>query len=38
VTAVVQGGYVLARAHEDPAAMHRAIAGAVSLLAQEAPA
>ena len=38
LTAVVQGGYVLARAHKDPAAMHRAIAGAMSLLAQAAPA
>ncbi|MBV9417418.1 MAG: TetR/AcrR family transcriptional regulator [Solirubrobacterales bacterium] len=33
VAAVVQGGYVLARAEQDPAAFHQAIKGACSLLA-----
>src|SRR5205807_1956198 len=32
LVAVLQGGYLLARAHHDPTAMHRAIAGAMSLL------
>jgi TetR/AcrR family transcriptional regulator, transcriptional repressor for nem operon len=32
VMALVQGGYLLARAHQDPAAMHRAIAGGMALL------
>jgi AcrR family transcriptional regulator len=32
ITAVVQGGYLLARAHADPGAMHRALAGAMALL------
>jgi len=36
VVAVVQGGYVLARAEQDPAAFHRAIEGACSLLASTA--
>lgn len=32
VMAVVQGGYLLARAHRDPAVMHRALAGAMALI------
>lgn len=32
LTALLQGGYLLARAHGDPAAMHRALAGGMSLL------
>ena len=32
IIALLQGGYLLARAHGDPAAMHRAIAGGMSLL------
>ena len=36
VAAVVQGAYVLARAEQDPAAYHRAIDGACSLLASAA--
>jgi TetR/AcrR family transcriptional regulator, transcriptional repressor for nem operon len=32
LVALVQGGYLLARAHRDPAAMHRALAGAMTLL------
>jgi len=30
--ALVQGGYLLARAHRDPAAMHRSLAGGMALL------
>jgi AcrR family transcriptional regulator len=37
LTAVVQGGYLLARAHRDAAAMHRALAGAMAILAASAP-
>lgn len=37
ITAVVQGGYLLARAHADPGAMHRALAGAMALLEASAP-
>jgi AcrR family transcriptional regulator len=37
VTAVIQGGYLLARAHGDPGAMHRALAGAMALLEASAP-
>lgn len=37
ITAVVQGGYLLARAHADPGAMHRALAGAMALLESSAP-
>jgi AcrR family transcriptional regulator len=37
ITAVAQGGYLLARAHADPAAMRRALAGAVALLEASAP-
>lgn len=36
VSAVVQGGYLLARAHHDPNAMHRALAGAMALLESSA--
>lgn len=36
VAAVIQGGYVLARAEQDPAAFHRAVDGARSLLAAAA--
>jgi AcrR family transcriptional regulator len=32
LTALLQGGYLLARAHRDPAAMHRALAGGMALL------
>ena len=32
ITAVVQGGYLLARAHADPGAMRRALDGAMALL------
>jgi AcrR family transcriptional regulator len=32
LTAVLQGGYLLARAHRDPTAMHRALAGAMALV------
>jgi TetR/AcrR family transcriptional regulator, transcriptional repressor for nem operon len=32
IVAVVQGGYLLARAHADAGAMHRALAGAMALL------
>jgi TetR/AcrR family transcriptional repressor of nem operon len=32
IMALVQGGYLLARAHRDPAAMHRAISGGMALL------
>ncbi|MDV9171323.1 TetR/AcrR family transcriptional regulator [Streptomyces sp. W16] len=34
ITATVQGGYVLARVHQDPAEFHRAIDGAKQVLAQ----
>lgn len=37
LTAVIQGGYLLARAHRDPAAMHRALAGAMAILASSGP-
>lgn len=36
IAALVQGGLLLARAHADPGAMHRALAGAMALL--ESPA
>lgn len=32
LTAVLQGSYLLARAHRDPTVMHRALAGAMALL------
>ncbi len=32
LTAMLQGGYLLARAHRDPALMHRALAGGMALL------
>jgi TetR/AcrR family transcriptional repressor of nem operon len=32
ITALLQGGYLVARAHHDPAAMHRALAGGMALL------
>ena len=32
IIALVQGGYLVARAHHDPAAMHRALAGGMALL------
>jgi hypothetical protein len=32
IIALLQGGYLVARAHRDPAAMHRALAGAMALL------
>lgn len=32
ITALIQGGYLVARAHHDPAAMHRALAGGMALL------
>jgi len=32
ITALLQGGYLLARAHHDPAAMHRALGGGMALL------
>jgi AcrR family transcriptional regulator len=35
VTAVLQGGYLVARGHGDPAVMHRAVAGIMSLLERE---
>jgi AcrR family transcriptional regulator len=37
IVAVVQGGYLLARAHGDPAAMHRALACAMALVESPAP-
>ena len=36
VVAAVQGGYVLARAHADPEAMRRALAGALALIESSA--
>ena len=36
LTALLQGGYLLARAHRSPAAMQRALAGAMSLLESSA--
>jgi TetR/AcrR family transcriptional regulator, transcriptional repressor for nem operon len=36
ITALLQGGYLLARAHHDPAAMHRALAGGMALLESSA--
>jgi len=36
VVAAVQGGYVLARAHADPDAMRRALAGALALIESSA--
>ena len=36
ITALLQGGYLLARAHRDPAAMHRALAGGMALLESSA--
>jgi len=36
ITALVQGGYLVARAHCDPAAMHRALAGGMALLESSA--
>jgi TetR/AcrR family transcriptional repressor of nem operon len=32
ITALLQGGYLVARAHHDPTAMHRALAGGMALL------
>jgi TetR/AcrR family transcriptional repressor of nem operon len=32
ITALLQGGYLVARAHHDPAAMHRALSGGMALL------
>ncbi|HZQ49231.1 MAG TPA: TetR/AcrR family transcriptional regulator [Candidatus Dormibacteraeota bacterium] len=32
ITALLQGGYLVAKAHHDPAAMHRALAGGMALL------
>jgi TetR/AcrR family transcriptional repressor of nem operon len=37
VLAAVQGGYLLARAHADPGAMRRALAGAMALIESSAP-
>jgi AcrR family transcriptional regulator len=37
VVAAVQGGYLLARAHADPDAMRRALAGALALIESSAP-
>lgn len=37
VIATVQGGYLLARAHADPDAMRRALAGAMALIESSAP-
>jgi len=36
ITALLQGGYLVARAHRDPAAMHRALAGGMALLESSA--